>query len=202
MNKKFTVGLTSVLATAAFAVAPAIAQAAPAHWFENGTQIAEGTKVSITTKGSIRFKFGTNAVKCKVADEETIENPTGGGAGVDSITSITFSACLSKTLCKELVLPEITAEKTPWASTLLEGTPPKDEISGITLTLKCGAETIESGLTGTLTGAINVTKSGAGLIVFPKTGAGVLKGEKGGEMTISTGKDALIGPEKAHITAA
>ena len=94
----------------------------------------------VATKGKLTLHGhgGELEVVCKVKDQETIENPAGGGAGLDTMTSFTLSGCKAT---REAVCPrgeklEVHANA-PWQTKLLAGPPIRDEIVGMQLTLVC-----------------------------------------------------------------
>lgn len=101
MSRKLYAAFVPLLAVMAFAMIPAAAQAQKksTHWYSNGTLIKAGTKVAITShSASLTLKdTGTIAlgltVTCVVDNKGFVENPKGGGDGIDSITSLTFSSC-------------------------------------------------------------------------------------------------------------
>ena len=116
MSRKLCIGL---IATVAFAVLPAAAQAAP-HWYKNNVKIAEGTKIAQTLWGTLTLKTvvgGTGEVTCKNAVGAVIENPTGEGAGIDETQLFAPYDCVAST-CP--LYAEVLAEKLPWASSIEE----------------------------------------------------------------------------------
>jgi len=131
MNKKlFKLGLAPLAVITAFVVMPAMAQAAP-HWYVNGALLKEGKVVEAVTWGEeknlaqISEKGGE--INCKGIDNEEIENPVGGGAGVDRVQADDFYQCKAPQC--EAVAEKETGQKgkavalvsnLPWNSTLEE----------------------------------------------------------------------------------
>jgi hypothetical protein len=141
MHRRF-LGLAPLLAVVALVVAPAVAQAEP-HWYLGSTPLKPGKKMTIKTEGKLLFSIpgSTIQVSCAVKDVETLLNPVGGGAGVDSMKSFKLSGC-GPNPCPVLSSGKqgalkVTALKLPWASRLLEVPPIADEISGIELEFSC-----------------------------------------------------------------
>ncbi len=202
MSKKLYAAFVPLLAVAAFAVLPAVAQAQPfPHWYSNGTRIPAGTRVIVTTEGSPTLTLHGlgNEITCKVVDDGWIENPVGGGAGINSILSFTNSACKAaneEALPKGCPKPEIIAlrggkalsETNEWPSTLLVGPPIRDEIREIEVEVICSGTAVDL-FHGSLT-----PKIGNSIAEF---GAG--SGELEDSMTpinkaTVTGNDDLTGP--------
>ena len=103
MFKKPYAAFVPLLAVMALALIPAAAQAEmkSTHWYSNGTLIKAGTKVAITSQSASLVQTDVNPASplfgtkwtCVEDNKGFVENPIGGGAGIDSITSITFSSC-------------------------------------------------------------------------------------------------------------
>lgn len=195
--KKYLAVFAPVLAVAAFGVAPALAQAAP-HWYSNGVIIKEGEKVPVTTSSSALtlHALGTE-ITCEVEDDGYIENPVGGGAGVDSIESFTNHKCVATPpVCPEgttlevLVLhkgaPLSATNELP--STLLAGPPIRDEIREVEVAIECSGEPVDV-FSGTLTPEVSETESVASF----GAGSGELEDAAKNKGTV-TGNDSLIGP--------
>ncbi len=166
------------------------------RWYSDGQLIDEGQKVSVATRGSLTFQLigqaGEPKTKCKVSGTETIENPPGGGPGVDEITAFALSGCkTSQTLCPGKLL--FTSLNLPWRTHLTAGSPTRDVIEHIKLSGVCEVMREVLGLEGTLTPTV-----GTSVLDFA-TGAGELGGNYGQAMV--TGTDKLKGPkEDATIT--
>ena len=156
MRIKYLVPLASVLAVTALASAPALAQAQP-HWYINNVRLAEGKPKAVKTGGQISFTNTATGVvvRCTVVDAEVLENPVGGGAGVDLMKAFKITKCgpnpcpakKSGTTQAPLV---VTAGNLPWPTKLVEVPPIADEISGMEITFACKGTTISQTYTGTL----------------------------------------------------
>ena len=182
---KLYAAVLPLLAMAAFAVAPALAQAEP-YWTSNGKIIKEAQVETATTSGSLTVHFGSKAVICKATDEETIENPTGGGPGTDKVKTFLLTDCKGKlTPCLPTEKLTLIAAGLNWPSELLP-TPIRDEISGMEIEVKCNGTTIAT-YTGELTPAVTSTSS---LEFGP--GSGEL--ESGLKKLTISGIDKLKGP--------
>ena len=166
MSKKLYAAFLPLLAVTAFTAMPAVAQAAP-HWyscakqtggkFKNSTcteaaspgtfewaKVAENTPVTIKTEGTITLLHAGAILSCSVKGKGTIENPAGGGAGMDSITEFKNSECTSNEIetCSELTIivlhdGKVLSVKNALPSTLIAQEKLRDEISGFELEIKC-----------------------------------------------------------------
>ncbi len=194
--KKILIGLAPVLATAAFAVSPALAQAAGPHWYSSepgGTPvlIPAGEAVAITSHSSSLTLTVTSgpdagaAITCEENNEGTVENPTGGGNGVDSITSLTFSGCTNNVA----ECPTSAATAVTPVSTSLNAAG-EDTINGIKGTVTIGGA---EGCPGTLPYEGSVTgATGSSTLTFTKAAGLVLAGAFTTELN---GVISLEGPE-------
>ena len=162
------------------------------RWYSDGELIKEGKKVKVKTSGTITLSgLGGDqaAVTCQVNDQETIENASSHTPGTDSITKFKLSDCVTKSgqLCSS-GSPKLKATGLPWASQLSGAPPVGDEISGISLEVKCpGAKGFHEALTGTLTPTV-----GDSVLEFTSA-SGELTGPSGSSQL--TGADALEGPK-------
>jgi hypothetical protein len=157
------------------------------HWYSNGTRLKEATPEPVETGGTMTLQSGAGIVKCTLKDNETIENPTGGAAGVDQMTGFELVKCKGKSSACLGAIITIHALGLPWASELLAGSPITDEIQNIELEVKCGTATLGV-FEGTLTPATSTTKS---QLEF-SAASGEL--ELGPEKLTITGIDKLKGP--------
>jgi len=198
VKSKVFIGIAPLLAIAAFAVAPAVAQAEP-HWYSNGTIIKEGEVVSTTSAGTITFTVKEEAkeykVKCKVADKETITNPTGGGGGTDQVTEFALTGCAvtkKANPCPVGNAVEVLSGGLPWATHLVPGVGKRilDDVEVTALEIKCGGTLLHS-FAGTLT-----PKIGKGVIQFG-TGSGELK--SGTFTATAKGAQTLKGSTAAEV---
>ena len=141
----------------------------------------------------------TGPISCQLKDEETIENPVGGGAGTDEITKFKLRLCHSEPdrLCKtgKIVgkVSEIIAHKLPWVTKLVGTSPTRDEIQGVELEIKCEG----GGAIDTYTGTLSPTV-GEGVFEFG-AGSGELEDGSGNKATV-TGTDKLRNPVKNKDT--
>jgi hypothetical protein len=183
VRTRLLVALTPLVAVAASAVAPVVAQAEP-HWYFNSKLLVK--KKAVKTEAGITIgpiPGTTIVVSCKVKDVEILENPASGSAGVDLMRAFKFVSCgpnpcpvNSAGVQGKL---KMTAGKLPWASKLVEVPPIADEIAGMEFIATCsktGTLFVASGtlfpwvnpgflefnspVTGTL-GGVNVTGNDA-----------------------------------------
>jgi hypothetical protein len=134
MNKKLILSLAPLLATAAFAVMPAAAQAAPHHWYNNGVLIPEGQRVPTVSWGTLALESAAGKVECRTVIGGYVENPVGGGAGVGAIQAFNEYECTST--CPVEV--EHIAEGLPWRTELIEvSTKSRDRTVGMKIRIKC-----------------------------------------------------------------
>ncbi len=179
---------------AAFAVTSAAAQAAGPHWIWGPKKVEEipaGKPVPITTEGTLTFVVTPISgkplkTKCKVEDRELIENPIGGGPGVDTMTAFVISGCTGKAACSTGALIAFRRPALPWASELLAGPPIRDEIKGVEIQEQCNG-LVMSTYTGTWTPEVK----GSNLQFGP--GSGTLEDAFKNKLDIK-GTDKLIGP--------
>jgi hypothetical protein len=209
MFRKLIMSLAPVLAVVAFAIVPAVAQAA--HWdhcIENkigkfkdhtcsGTTVANGgwelTRIpngranqeKVKTHGTLALSIAVlkDEIKCEVKDQGFIWNVL--GVGKDSITDFINSNC--KTEKGECLKPEINALQVslPWPSRLIQGPPIRDVIENIEIEVRCSGAAVDI-FQGTLEPTIS-EKNGTATF---GTGSGALKDEAGNEATV-TGEDAV-----------
>ena len=143
-----------------------------------------------------------NEITCKVLDYGVIENPVGGGAGIDLITEFVNSACKAtneEALPKGCPKPEILvlhggkalSLRNALPSILLVGPPIRDEITEIEVVVRCenakGEKETVDVFSGTLTPEI-----GSSVAVFA-AGSGELEDPAHNKATV-TGTDDLEGP--------
>jgi hypothetical protein len=99
MGKKRTVSLAPLIVVAAFALAPAAAQAAP-HYFVNGSLSPEGVKVTTLSYGLLGL--GSSAgrpIECLNVVGGYVENPVGGGAGRSETNGWSVFKCTEAAEC-------------------------------------------------------------------------------------------------------
>jgi hypothetical protein len=98
----FSLALVASLALSAAAAGSA--SAATQHWYAGGTKLAEGTSTNYTMKGTTNFVFTVYVngsflpqITCTSMESKgTMENPTGGGAGVLNSNNFEISNCTYK----------------------------------------------------------------------------------------------------------
>jgi hypothetical protein len=121
VNRKLSIGLAPLLATAALAVMPAAAQAAP-HVYKNGVIGAEGKKVREILWGTLKLKNATlGEVECHNLLAGFLENPTGGGAAKGQVQGFAPYECASPS-CLALGGKGIDVKpgKMPWNTEVIE----------------------------------------------------------------------------------
>jgi len=161
MRRRGLIRFAPLLAVVALAVAPAVAQAEP-HWYLGSSPLKEGKKMAVKTEGKLLFSIpGTTIlVSCTVKDVEVLLNPTGGGAGTDSMKAFKLSGCGPNPCPVNSAgvqgALKITALKLPWASRLVEIPPIADEISGIELVFSCKKTGVLTTVSGTLFPWVNL----------------------------------------------
>ena len=178
----------------AFAATSATAQAAGPHWTwgpKPTEEIPAGKAVPITTEGTLGFTVTPISgkpmkTKCKVEDRELIENPIGGGPGIDTMTAFVISGCTGKAACSTGALIAFQATGLPWASELLAGPPIRDEIKGVEIQEQCNGLVLST-YTGTWTPEVKGTNLKFG------PGSGTLEDAFKNKLNI-TGSDKMIGP--------
>jgi hypothetical protein len=129
MNRKLFISLAPLFAIAAFAVSPAVSQAActpPAcpHAYENGVKGAEGKKVRGIAWGTLKLKNATlGVVECHNIFAGFLENPVGGGAATGKVQAFYPYECVSAS-CLALGGKGIAvaAGKLPWNGEAIEPT--------------------------------------------------------------------------------
>ena len=196
--KKLLGLLASIAAAGAVTAVPA--QAALPEWLSNGKPIPAGVVEPVATSGTltITLRAATGApiasIKCKVKDEENIQNTPEGGT--DEMTEFVFSGCRAKpSPCPAGSVTELRALGLPWFSLLSAGPPVTDRFFGVALEVACSGATI-----GIYTGTL-APEVGSSVLIFG-AGSGTLSEPKSGQFAEVTGKDKLKGPPKdTKITA-
>ncbi len=172
------------------------------HWYSNGKRIAEGTPESVETSGNLEFTAtlgsSTATMKCKVKDTEVVENPVGGLAGIDRMTTMELSGCKLTPACPIGDKLSVKANGLSWPSELFVSGPViRDEITGVSVEVSClGSKPVSVTYSGTLTPEVAATSA---LVFGP--GSGSLTGTNTATATVS-GTDKLKGPAgDAKVTA-
>ncbi|MCW3033720.1 MAG: hypothetical protein QOK19_1720 [Solirubrobacteraceae bacterium] len=179
----------------AFAVTAASAQAVGPHWIwgpKKTEEIPAGKPVPVATEGTLTFTVTPVSgkplkTKCQIEDRELIENPLGGGPGVDEMLSFNISGCTGKAACSTGALISFQAVGLPWLSLLQPGTPPIDEIKGVEIQEQCSGAVLS-----TYTGTLTPTVSGSALN-FGGASSGTLEDAFKNKLTLK-GKDKMTGP--------
>jgi hypothetical protein len=207
MSKKILMSLAPLLAVAAFAVAPAVAQAQP-HWYSNGKKLGS-TKVAVTTHSTpagLSFdSLGHHSV-CTVSDTGHIWNPAGGGAGLGEINTFVLTPCVATPpICPAGTTLELPATELPW-KTHLTGPASRDVIEGIEIGAQCSGVLLDT-WRGTLSVAFHNGTAGslAGCTETPTDSYGEFDAESGtivdaeGHASTFDGRDCIWGPPGGQI---
>lgn len=154
MVRKGTTVLVAVVAIAACAVVPAVAQATP-HWYVNSKLLTKPKTVKTEAGLTIGPVPGTTiTVSCKIKDAETLENPSSGGPGVDTMKAFKAESCGPNPCPVNSAgvqgALKVNSLGLPWATKLVEVPPIADEIVGVTLEFKCKGTGTLFVLSGTL----------------------------------------------------
>ena len=123
MSKKLLLAVAPVLATAAFVVMPAVAQAAP-HYYAQNVEAKAGLTYASISWGDLTLANSNKALApltCENAIVGDYSNPTGGGAGEGETDNFSTTDC-ADTECpeEEGVELQVHSEGLPWASKLVE----------------------------------------------------------------------------------
>jgi hypothetical protein len=121
MPKKLFISLATLVAVAAFAVMPAVSQAAP-HVYKNGVLSPEGKKLRLISWGTLKLTNATlGEVICHNVFAGYGENPKGGGAAVGKVQAFFPYECESAS-CLTLGGKGIVAKagKLPWKAEVIE----------------------------------------------------------------------------------
>jgi hypothetical protein len=138
-NKLLGVGLVAAIA---FAVMSTSALAATV-WESDGKVLPTGGPfVSVATSGTLTLSGKVIGVlKCKVKDDEKIENAASGG-GIDEILSIAFTKCKEKpSPCPKGIAAEVIPVGLPWQSELVAGPSIRDRFAAA-MQVRCKGEPI------------------------------------------------------------
>ena len=124
MRNKLLISLAPVLATAAFVVMPAVAQAAAPHYYAQGVEAKAGLTYASISWGDLTLANSNHTLaplNCENAIIGDYSNPSGGGAGEGETDNFSTTDC-ADTECpeEEGVEFQIHSEFLPWASKLVE----------------------------------------------------------------------------------
>jgi hypothetical protein len=187
---RLKVGLASLFAVLMLAVAPALAQAAEPYWTSNGKVLKEGVSETVKTAGTLTFNLaGVGSTVCKLTDKETIENPLGGGAGVDELTLFTLSGCKGKIPVCTTPADTVILKGTSWPTELIAGPPIRDQIPNLEFEFIC---TVSGKVIGVYGGELE-PEVGASVLDFGP-GSGVLENKANSKTATVSGTDKLTGP--------
>jgi uncharacterized repeat protein (TIGR01451 family) len=170
------------------------------HWYAGGAKLAEGSTDTVTSKGAITLQLsGSVGIKCKTTDKETIENPIGGGAGVDSLTELALSSCKQSpkaSACAKGETLTVAPLGLPWSSRLLAGPPIRDRVNAVEIAISCTKGTYDL-----LKGSLTPVVGGTSALEFG-AGSGELTESRGSGKATVAGTEKLKGPKHAvAITA-
>ncbi len=142
----------SLLAIAALAVAPALAQAEPL-WFNDNTQVPVGETVSFTSHGVLTLHVLDMDVTCDSGGAGNMTNSE-EGPGTDEVTQFSFRDCMFRPrgtgICPEHSRVELSPAGLPWQGRLFQAGVVRDEIDGVELELACSGTEQHLRLGGTV----------------------------------------------------
>jgi hypothetical protein len=175
---------------------------APAHWYSDSTRILERNPEVVAASGKLVIDRANQAtVSCTVKGKDTVENPAGGGNGIDRMTDFTLSSCkAAPAVCARGEKVEVLAAGLPWASELEQGSSISDRIAGVALKLECRKGKARHSV-GLLSGALAPEVGDSDLSFTAGSGELEESGASGRATVSATIK--LKGPKKdTEITAA
>lgn len=210
LSKRMLAALAPLLAVAAFAVIPAMAQAAP-HWYRNGARLTfGGAHVPVTTHSTpagLTLLAPGAEVKCTVKDTGDIWNPALTMPGLDEVLTFENTACApSVPPCKAGETVTLDAEKLPWATHLIAGAPIRDAIEGVTISILCNGVLLDT-FSGTLTPLVHngTTGTEAGCtaetdtyLEFDHPGSGQLE-DAAKNVATADGRDCIWGSSANEV---
>ncbi len=181
-------------ALAAVALCAMAAAAQATVWLSDGLPIPAGTVVPVATSGKITLEVRAatgapvTAIKCKVKDQDNLQN--GPRGGTDEMTQFTLSGCKGKpSPCPAGTTTEVVALGLPWSTVLSPGPPVRDQIFGTMLQVRCSNGVVIGLYEGTLQPEV-----GASVLIFG-SGSGLLSEAKSGQIAEVLGSDKLKGPK-------
>jgi hypothetical protein len=205
MSKRLAI-VTPILAIAAFAVTPVAAQAAEPLWRSNGAVIKEGKKRQTISFGVMKFKSPIGEVVCKWADAHEIENPFGGGHGLDIVTLWTTYECSSAGCPGRVIVTGQNVFK--WLTFLRRFEERIQDVwTGVEMRVQClVGEKEESVLNTVFKGELSPTLTNGTSAAKPAfeefgPGSGSLVSEEFGAGEL-TGKDKMMGFEEQEVIQA
>jgi len=122
MTKRPFIGLVPLLVAVAFAMVPTVAQAATPHYFSEGAEIPQGEKVPTIDWGNttVHGEQTGSEISCHNAIGGYVENPVGGGAGIDAIEAFATWDCTINYECPAGTRGGVSPSLLPWTSALVE----------------------------------------------------------------------------------
>jgi len=212
MSKKLLISVAPLLATVAFAMAPAAAQAANHQWYSEGSPISS-TPIPVTIWGNLSLK-GAAEINCHNVIGSDVDNV--GGIGKGFIETFGSWDCTSNFACPAGTSPGVEPQNLPWPNELIETAgkirsqttgvevvigctvPPEDHVTGTTFVIGAGEKQTPLAPAG--------TKKGTGAAhpgVFSyDSGSGQLEAKgSGGTVTgVTEGEVKALGfEEQEHI---
>jgi len=138
MSKKLCfISFVPLLATIAFAMAPAAATAAEPIWFNEGAPSAEGVEVPTISWGNLSLK-GAAEINCHNVLASSAENPTGAKAGKDKIFDFSSYGCEASFSCPAGTFIDVEPQNLPWITELvIKGGKLRDEARGVVVVIGC-----------------------------------------------------------------
>jgi hypothetical protein len=112
----------------------------PPHWYSEGRIRPEGAKTPDIEWGDLALN-GAMEVSCHTAIGGWIENPVGGGAGIDATEAFAAWACVANYTCPAGTRPGVEPQRLPWPSVLEEiGGKIRDNVTGVKVKIGCQRE--------------------------------------------------------------
>jgi hypothetical protein len=160
MTRRLFIGLAPLLAVAAFALTPAVAQAW--QWYSNNVVLpSTGTLTPVATRGTltlhVRAPSGApiGVIRCRVNDQESVFNKS--PFGFDEVENIVLSPCRGNYPGCPTHRFTIVPKGLHWFSELVTGSSPiRDEIQNIELEVRCAPG---GPVLGTLTGSLTLGRT-------------------------------------------
>jgi len=154
---------TSLLVTLAVGAMPAAGQAEPPpHWYAEG-KLVGSEPIPVKGKGGLGLSLSfSEFYGCNIRDRESISNPTGGGAGIGEMLTVSITACESgrmEEICG--VGFQAIPQDLPWHSHLVREASNEvvDVIEGAALEIRCKRKKRSLGVfSGMLFGSVTSSK--------------------------------------------
>jgi hypothetical protein len=110
------------------------------HWYKSNVLLAQGARATFVAWGTLTLTSSNGAgVVCHTAAAGYVENPMGGGPGVDQIEPFAAFRCESHKFCPSGAATELIGERLPWPAVLeeIEGLLIRTPTTGIRLSIDC-----------------------------------------------------------------